>query len=469
MKRKTTSHAKVIILLCIALLMFNCQNEENSPDELQNKIETVNIDEAKNFLMNSKSNFSAKSTNDELEDLAFDKITQEKINGSDQLLTVIPFARNSDLEYKRILLLKIDNEIKSVVFSMYSDEGSIKGSFSGKLFAYSLDGTFINGFRVKNGIIVSQFFENASSALKTNIENGKIPTLTRRSPTQLNEVVVQNNYRNTVHALDMFGVDGMFNDFDSSTPYYSWDTGAGYSGVTVPTPLEIANALEKQIITDNLDPCPKDVLEKLKNAKNCDIANILTKLNANKTYNVIITSGNSGAVPATTSRISMNNYSIVISNDRYTSSTQLFKASILLHELGHAFFMSLVDDYDSSKNPAIFIEFPTLFQKYVDTKYPGGKAAAQHEEMANTYVEAIGTALQEFQTGISLPYGVKPDQVFTDLAWGGLRDADVYEKKFPVGTAERLRIDNRLASEQTGNTIGAGTPQQQTTIGKPCN
>ena len=43
------------------------------------------------------------------------------------------------------------------------------------------------------------------------------------------------------------------------------------------------------------------------------------------------------------------------------------------------------------------------------------------------------------------------------------------KKKFPVGTAERLRIDNRLASEQTGNTIGAGTPQQQTTIGKPCN
>ena len=466
MKRKITSHAKVIMLLCIALLMFNCQNDENSSNELQNKIETVNIDEAKIFLIHSKSRFSAKSTNTQLEDFELDKITQEKINGSDQLLTVIPFATNSNLEYKRILLLKIDNEIKSVVFSMYSDEDSSKGSFSGNLFTYSLDGIFINGFRAEDGIIVSQFFENNTS-LKTNTKNGTLPTLTRKSAVQLSGVTVYQ--KKTVHALDMFGVDGMFNDFDSSTPDYSWDAGGGYSGITAPTAAEIATALEKQIITDKLDPCPKEVLEKLKLATNCDIANILTKLNANKTYNVIITSGNSGLVPATTIHESPNNYKIILSNDRFTSSTQLFKASILLHEIGHAFFMSLVDDYTVSKNPAVFSEFPTLFQKYVDTKYPGGKAASQHEEMANTYVEAIGIALQEFQTGISLPNGVKPDQVYTDLAWGGLRDTDVYEKKFPVGTAERLRIDNRLASEQTGNTIGAGTPQQQATIGKPCN
>ena len=30
MKRKTKSHVKVIMLLFIALLMFNCQNDENS-------------------------------------------------------------------------------------------------------------------------------------------------------------------------------------------------------------------------------------------------------------------------------------------------------------------------------------------------------------------------------------------------------------------------------------------------------
>ena len=462
MKRKIKSHVKVIMLLCIALLMFNCQNEENSSNEVQSKIHTVTIDEAKNFLTHSKTNSFGKSANNVLENLELDKISQEEINGSNQLLTVIPLATNNNLRNDRVLLLKVDNEIKGVVFTMYPDEDSVKGSFSGELFSYSLDGKFISGFRAKDGIIVSYFVENNTA--KT--------TATSAKAIPLNEVIVQNNYRQ-VYALDMFGYSSIFGndiyggDSYGGTDYYSWDPGRGAN--SAPTPAQIAETLQKQIDGTKLDPCTKAVLDRLKNATNCDIANILNKLNATKTYNVTIISGNSGIVPAATTHESPNNYKIIVSNDRFISSTQLFKASILLHEIGHAFFMSLVDDYIVSQNPSVFSEFPTLFQKYVDTKYPGGKAAAQHEEMANTYVEAIGAALQEFQTGIAVPNGVKPDQVYTDLAWGGLRDAPVYEKKFPVGTAERLRIDNRLASEQTGNTIGAGTPQQQTTIGKPCN
>lgn len=245
MKRKTKSHVKVIMLLFIALLMFNCQNDENLPDQLQNKIETVSIDEAKNFLMHSRSNSSAKSTNNEFENLEFNKIAQEKIKGTDQLLTVIPFTTNNDLENSRILMLKIDNEIKSVIFSMYPDENSSKESFSGKLFSYSLDGNFISGFRAKNGIIVGQFFENTSS-LKTNIDNGKIPTLTRKTPSSseaLDGVYVQNNYRNTVHALDMFGYSsifgndifgGGFNDY-GGVDYYSWDAGGSNESATTIT------------------------------------------------------------------------------------------------------------------------------------------------------------------------------------------------------------------------------------------
>jgi len=235
MKSKTKSRVKVIMLLFTALLMFNCQNDENLPDQLQNKIETVTIDEAENFLMHSINNSSAKSTSNEFENLEFNKIVQEKINGSDQLLTVIPFVANNDHENNRILMLKIDNEIKSVVFSMYADENSAKENFSGKLFAYSLNGNFISGFRAKNGIIVSQFFENNSN-IKTNTENGKITTLTRKTPSSsLNEVFVQNNYRNTVHALDMFGYSsifgnnifgGGFNDY-GGVDYYSWDAGGG--------------------------------------------------------------------------------------------------------------------------------------------------------------------------------------------------------------------------------------------------
>jgi hypothetical protein len=228
-----------------------------------------------------------------------------------------------------------------------------------------------------------------------------------------------------------------------------------------------AQAIEDQIKDSKLDSCPKGVLNKLKNTANCDIANVLTKLGTNTLYNVNIESGNS-VKPANTIRNSRNDYTITISNDRYTSSTDLFKASNILHEVTHAFFMSLVDDYTASQNPSVFSEFPTLFQKFVDTKYPGNKDDAHHEEMANSYVEAIGSALQEFQTGIAPAYGAKPDQVYTDLAWGGLREAPIYDKKFPVGSAERLRIDNRYSCESNGGSVGSGTINQQTAIGKPC-
>jgi hypothetical protein len=231
----------------------------------------------------------------------------------------------------------------------------------------------------------------------------------------------------------------------------------------------IAEAIEEKIDDTQLDPCPKTILNKLKNAMNCDIANIFTKLGANNIYNVSIISGNAGNVPAKTIPVSPNNYEITINNESYTSSTQLYKAANLLHEITHAFFLSLVEDYYGSDNPAVFSEFPVLFQTYVDTKFPKNTEDKQHEEMANSYVEAIGAALQEFQTGVSLVNGVKPDQIYTDLAWGGLRDAPIYGKIFPLGSAERLRIDNRLAAEQSGHEIGAGTAQQQTPIGQPCN
>lgn len=243
------------------------------------------------------------------------------------------------------------------------------------------------------------------------------------------------------------------------------DGGGGGEGA----PLSDAELIEDYINDTELDPCPKAILAELKMASNCDIANIFTKLGANTVYNVNLVSGDAGDVPAYTTKNGKNNYTTILNNEAYTSSTQLYKAANILHELTHAFFMSLADDYGSSQNPAVFNEFPVLFQKFVDTKYPGSQQDAQHEEMANAYVEAIGAALQEFQTGVAVSNGAKPDQIYTDLAWGGLSAAPIYGKIFLVGTAERLRIENRLAAEQTGNTIGAGTPQQQTAIGKPCN
>jgi hypothetical protein len=92
------------------------------------------------------------------------------------------------------------------------------------------------------------------------------------------------------------------------------------------------------------------------------------------------------------------------------------------------------------------------------------KQDAQHKEMADKYVDAMASALQEYDANYTVPY-----QIYKDLAWGGLRDAPVFNATFPPGSAERIRITNRYNAESTGRSVGDGTPQAQIPVGKPCN
>jgi len=427
-KRETKSHIKVIMLLFIALLMFNCQNDEDSSNQLQNKIETVTIDEAKNFLMHSRSNSSAKSTNNEFENLEFNKIVQEKINGSDQLVTVIPFATNNDLENNRILMLKIDDEIKSVIFSMYPDENSAKGNFSGKLFSYSLDGNFIAGFRAKNGIIVSQFFENTST-LKTNIDNGKIPTLTRKTPSSasaLNEVFVQNNYRNTVHALDMFGYSsifgndifgGGFNDY-GGVDYYSWDAGGG--GITAPTVVEIINQLtgKAKCIYESLRSSSSGFENAIKKFDgDFTVSHLKLTINNNLSTNVY------GQTQLPVNFIT----EIQISNTALNSLSDLGKATVFAHEIIHAEIYrkmlsaaqigTLTPDGSNmtAQQQVNYINsmkdnFPGLYDYY----FKRYKPTWNHEMMANHYKGIIADVIQQFDNNRL------PRSTYEAVSWVGL-------------------------------------------------
>lgn len=182
---------------------------------------------------------------------------------------------------------------------------------------------------------------------------------------------------------------------------YPPHVGGGGSGASIsaPTPAQIAEALQKQIDGSKLDPCPRTVLESLKNATNCDIANVFTKLGVNKIYNLNLISGYPiGGNPASTSRTKPNvrfDYTVTISKD-YSNATSLFRASNILHEVVHAFFMSLRDDQTTGGGVAAYAEFPELFQTYCDSKYPPKKNEeinAHHEEMAKQYVSAIALAL----------------------------------------------------------------------------
>ena len=262
--------------------------------------------------------------------------------------------------------------------------------------------------------------------------------------------------------------DGMVYTFESEIN--TW------SGVIATDEL-IAQTIEDQIDDSKLDPCTKGVMEQLKNTTNYDIAQVLAKLDANKSvYNTtmisaVAPSGN----PAQTIRTSAYNYKIYISTD-YEDKTKLFIAASMLHELIHVYFMSIVDDYNSNPNNQNIYNLqslPSLYQAFCDKKYPPtGQTSpnAHHADMAILYVDVITSVIKEYAiaTGTlsSLP---NLDQICNDMAWGGLIGTPVFDDtNTPLTPNDRIRIANRYEAEQRSLSIG-DIPNTQNPISQPCN
>jgi hypothetical protein len=72
---------------------------------------------------------------------------------------------------------------------------------------------------------------------------------------------------------------------------------------------------------------------------------------------------------------------------------------------------------------------------------------------------------REYQDSTTMiPSSLADKQVFLDMAWSGLRGTDVYNIKFPAGSADNTRITARIAAETNGV-----YSQGQYAVGKPCN
>lgn len=217
---KTTNLLKIAILLFgLSFLLWNCEKEESN--ELRPNIslfETVSEKESISFL--NENIFQNKGTNYSLK-YDISKIKFENITNSPSKLAVIPAKISGSNFHSRVLLLKINNTIKSVVYNMYSNPSQETTYFSGEVTLTDLSGNPIKAFKYQNGVITNTYVikNNTYNSRRSNDEGEACRSICKHKASDkhcicnmqnLNEVEIRSSSNDNAYVpvTVLYGDDG---------------------------------------------------------------------------------------------------------------------------------------------------------------------------------------------------------------------------------------------------------------------
>lgn len=240
----------------------------------------------------------------------------------------------------------------------------------------------------------------------------------------------------------------------------------------------VASIIEEQIDDSSLTPCAKNILNSIRNSLNNDVVAIIKQLDdPNKVYKTKIISANLGPVSyilgstnwtgfiSGGSEYTPYDYTIKLNQNLIIQGTDLKIYSTILHEIIHAYFLSLIDDCHQANNCTLLQTFPEVWNYYVQNQ--GADNISQHNQFALNYVNVIAQALEEFHPGL-------PSQYYLDLAWGGLHETIPYQNNDPA--TRQLTSDDRERINKINKAEASNTPQYNPSgvltyfpLGTPCN
>ncbi len=233
--------------------------------------------------------------------------------------------------------------------------------------------------------------------------------------------------------------------------------------------------IEKQLNTDNLDTCTKDILNKLKS--NSKIAEIIARFdNPDSVFTLILNQAvitpnpanpNSVIYGQTTNSNTNYLYNITLNSNYYNDSgaTNLGKAKTIIHEILHALILSVIENGTALNNDDA-INFPLIWNAYINKKFNGDTNATHHLFIGNNYIKIIAEALQEYDTGVPVIQGQIPEQMYSDLAWSGLFALLNPTSPFDsiLTNTDKARIYNRNNTEMNRSNAFGMTPSSN----NPC-
>lgn len=249
--------------------------------------------------------------------------------------------------------------------------------------------------------------------------------------------------------------EGTFNNIDWAT--YNGSNGNTGNGEG-PTVDQILDAFDNSIKDSLTNTCLKAILANIKGLNGSQFGEIIKKLSQNVpgwnwvVYDDALSSNNN----AETYDMGPNGCITILNTNRIQPYTELALVRTLLHEGVHAF----LSNYFRNDPNAAGKDYPGLFQLYLQGM---DTSVAQHIAMGTNFVNSIADAIKYYGQGHGYDL---PDEVYNDMAWGGLYGETTGVPAFNALTPYiRERIRNRNAAENSSTTRDTEVP----TGGQACN
>lgn len=394
---------KFYLLLILLIAVISCEKEEMHLIDSKNisNIETVSKADINNFIK-SEFNSSKKSGLT----LYPEKMYLDTLKNSEELLTIIPAQSKYSNEYSRVLLLKVNGEIKHVAFNMISTNNETD-KFTGRIIVTTLDGDFLNGYRLEDGKFKTQFVlkDAVNKADECDPDYGS-----NICENALEEVVITAKPQPAIQYvfLDEGGNHLDSYDWQSAMTEPTWDFSGGTTNTFTTAPIQITNLLTGKA---------RCAFDKLRYG-NVDLYNkTIGVFDNNDYYNLTVGYGscNNPSDDACTNGLEIASGCVSI-NFQSTGLNTLDLAALILHEGIHAEIYKYVYEYQAGIDPnnrknLLYWYFAYKAQNGLDV----ATREAQHQYMADNYVSKIANAIRDLDNKqYSLDY-------YMGFAWDGLR------------------------------------------------
>ena len=471
-KNKLTNLLKTgILFFTISLLFWNCNDEsinefnENVAVAQVSNFQPIEIDEAKSFMNNLIS-----KNKKQLPKGGFSVTIEEKSLNFKEVkktdLTVPTFSASVKPNISsKVFMVKKQDSIYTCLYNYipFENEDSSLDVLSGKIIISTIDGAFINGYKVVDGVFVSQYTQKtesgtASKTFRKDVEPDDDYIWDLGSLNEINITFKLSGsggggssifmYSNPVSSQGWMNLNLSGNTSSGGGGSSNGGNGGNSNSREMPlfpcdNPTPNGCEEEEDKIDDtNLKPCLKTILKDLKGL-NKGVAEIIKKFAGNTPgFNWVVKDGNltggTGQTKVSYNRVNKTATS-TFDSQAWQNASDMSWARTMLHESIHAYIVaSFGVNYTQAQ-----LTFADYFREYQNSRNPNLNDL-QHAEIVRNYVNDIAVSLKNY--GVVKGYNLS-DQFYNDLSWGGLQSTNAFQS---LPSSQQTRILNVSSVELTG-------------------